>query len=104
MAGWSDAILLNQGQSATVRALVSSYVGMTVTIAVDQPPIQIVSQWDGFGFKTDIMGKDYVAGYGVSVGNGEISYLLNYVSDVSGLSTVDITAQVRDASIVLTEA
>lgn len=104
MDGWSGSIRLDQGQGATVRALVVSSVGMIVTISVDQPSIQIVSQWDGVGFKTDIMGEDYVAGYGVSVGNGEISYLLNYVSDVSGLSTVDIAAQVKDASIVLTEA
>ena len=104
MAGWSDAILLDQGQSATVRALVASSVGMTVTITVDQPPIQFVSVWDGTGFQSEVSGMDSVSGYGISVGNGEISYLLNYISDVSGLSTVDIAAQVKDASIVLTEA
>jgi hypothetical protein len=103
MVGWSDAILLSQGQSATVRALVSSYVGMTVTIAVDQPPIQITSQWDGSGFQTDFVGQDYIAGYAVSVGEGEVSYLLNYVADAGALSTVTIDAQVKEASVSLAE-
>ena len=104
MAGWSDAILLSQGQSATVGALVSSHVGMTVTIAVDQPPIQVTSQWDGSGFQTEFVGQDYIAGYAVSVGDGEVSYLINYVADVGALSTVTIDAQVKEASVTVSEA
>ena len=103
MDGWSDAILLSQGQSATVRALVSSYAGMTVTIAVDQPPIQIVSTWDGNTFQTEYTGENHISGYAVSVGYDEVSYLLSYVADTAELSTVDITAQVKEASISLTE-
>lgn len=103
MDGWSGSILLNQGQGATVRALVTSSVGMSVTISVDHPPIQIVSTWDGVGLQTDFSGTDYVSGCGVSVGEGEISYLINYVADTADLSTVDIAAQVKEASISLTE-
>lgn len=103
MVGWSDAILLSQGQSATVRALVSSSVGMTATIAVDQPPIQITSLWDGSGFQTDFVGQDYIAGYAVAVGEGEISYMMTYVADVGALSTVTIDAQVKEASVSLAE-
>lgn len=103
MDGWSGSILLNQGQGATVRALVVSSVGMTVTIDVDQPLIHFVSVWDGSGFQNNISGEDSVSGYGISVGNGEISYLLNYVADADVLSTVSIAAQVKEASVSLTE-
>ena len=103
MSDWSGSILLNQGQGATVRALVVSSVGMSVTITVDQPPIQITSQWDGSGFQTDFVGQDYIAGYAVAVGEGEISYMMNYVADVGALSTVTIDAQVKEASVSLAE-
>lgn len=103
MDGWSGSIQLNQGQGATVRALVVSSVGVSTTITVDQPPIQLVSVWDGAGFQNEVSGMDSVSGYGISVGNGEISYLLNYVADADVLSTVSITAQVEEASVSLTE-
>lgn len=103
MGGWSGSIQLNQGQGATVRALVVSSVGVPTTITVDQPPIQIVSIWDGTGFQNEFSGMDSVSGYGISVGDGEISYLLNYVADADVLSTVNITAQVKEASVSLTE-
>lgn len=103
MDGWSGSIQLNQGQGATVRALVVSSVGVSTTITVDQPSIQLVSVWDGAGFQNEVSGMDSVSGYGISVGNGEISYLLNYVADADVLSTVSITAQVEEASVSLTE-
>lgn len=103
MAGWSDAILLNQGQGATVRALVASSAGMSVTISVDHPPIQIVSTWDGNTFQSEYTGENHISGCAVSVGYDEVSYLLNYVADTADLSTVDIAAQVKEASISLTE-
>lgn len=104
MDGWSGSIQLNQGQGATVRALVVSSVGVPTTITVDQPPIQIVSVWDGDIVQTDyVLGQDHITGYAVSIGIDEISYLLNYISDVVALSTVAITAQVKEASVSFTE-
>lgn len=103
MGAWAGAILLSEGQTACVRALVVSSASMTVTIAVDQPPIQVTSQWDGSTFQTDFFGGSHISGYAVSVGEGEVSYLLNYVADVSALSTVTIDALVKEASVSLAE-
>lgn len=103
MNTWSGSILLSEGQTACVKVLVAASVGMTVTITVDQPPTQITSQWDGSGFQTEFVGQDHIAGYAVAVGEGEISYLLNYVADVGALSTVIIDAQVKEASVRLAE-
>jgi hypothetical protein len=101
MGIWSGSILLNQGQGAIVRALVEARVGESVIISVDVPLFRIESVWDGTGFETQVVGEDYVAGYAVSLGDGEISYLVNYVTDVGVLSTVTIDAQVKEASVSL---
>lgn len=101
MVAWVGSILLSQDQIACVEALVVSSVGMTVTITVDQPSMQIVSMWNGDDFETQIVGQDHVSGYAVSVGIGEISYLVKYIADVDALSTVTIDGQVKEASVSL---
>lgn len=104
MTAWSGSILLSQGQTAVVRALAEAHAGVPTTITVDQPPIQVVTVWDGETIQTDyVSGQEHIAGYAVSIGTDEINYLMNYVADIGALSTVTIDAQVKEASVSLAE-
>lgn len=104
MTAWSGSILLSQGQSAVVRTLVEAHAGVQTVISVDQPPIHIVSVWEGETVQTDyVSGQNNITGFAVAIGADEISYLMNYVANVGALSTVTIDAQVKEASVSLAE-